>query len=409
MFSVVVSNTIAPSYQWCSNSVALPGETSSILVLSNVPGLTQTASFNVTIADGPCTISSSSAQLTVLRPPVIVTNPQPAWVCSNGAAMLNVLAGNFPIYQWCSNGVPIPGATNSTVTVPAGSYDVILANACGSVTSTTATVTAVSPVGLLAQPASQTVCQGGSAVFVAFPNDDSGPVAFQWRKNAVNIAGATHLFYSLTNVSDSDAGTYSCVMSNSCGAVTSSNATLTVTLCILVSTNGVWVPEGATAGFTVRLSGQPSGSLDVTTTRTVGATNLSVTGGGSIQFRGSNWNMPQPVTLSAALDADAVSESAVFTVSANGLSNVMVTAFEIDKDAPPEINSIEPQTNGFVQILVQGYPGSNYLLRAATNLALPVGQWTVISTNTTDTNGAFHFIIPDPLALPQRFFRASKP
>src|SRR3989442_15242819 len=51
-----------------------------------------------------------------------------------------------------------------------------------------------------------------------------------------------------------------------------------------------------------------------------------------LTFSPVNWNAPQTVRLAASLDPDAVNGSAVFTLASAGLTNVPVTAVEIDKD-----------------------------------------------------------------------------
>ena len=55
------------------------------------------------------------------------------------------------------------------------------------------------------------------------------PSTYQWRKNGVNINGATNSSFTISNATTSTAGTYSVVVTNSGGSVTSNNATLTVT------------------------------------------------------------------------------------------------------------------------------------------------------------------------------------
>ena len=91
--------------------------------------------------------SDESLHITVTPccvPPTIATQPSNVTVCSPNTGTLSVLAnGTAPIsYQWRFNGVDISGATNSSYTTSvSGNYDVIVTNACGTVTSTVATVT----------------------------------------------------------------------------------------------------------------------------------------------------------------------------------------------------------------------------------------------------------------------------
>ena len=53
------------------------------------------------------------------------------------------------------------------------------------------------------------------------------PLAYQWWFNGVSIPGANSAAVSITNAQLADAGGYSVVVSDGCGSVTSSVATLT--------------------------------------------------------------------------------------------------------------------------------------------------------------------------------------
>src|SRR5207237_8043162 len=109
------------------------------------------------------------------------------------------------------------------------------------------------------QPASQSVCQGSSASFSA---GASGPsLSFQWRKgttnlsNGGNISGATTATLAINPVSATNAGNYSVVVSNSCGSVTSSIATLTVGVTTATGPASTNNCPGTAATFTTTASG----------------------------------------------------------------------------------------------------------------------------------------------------------
>jgi glucose/arabinose dehydrogenase len=78
------------------------------------------------------------------------------------------------------------------------------------------------------QPQSITISQGNTATFSVTATGNPAPT-YQWRKGGANISGATSATYSISNVQPTHAGTYSVVVTNSAGSVTSNNATLTVT------------------------------------------------------------------------------------------------------------------------------------------------------------------------------------
>ena len=83
------------------------------------------------------------------------------------------------------------------------------------------------PPNITAQPASQTANQGASATFSVLVTG-TAPLSYQWRFNSSPIGGATTSAYTRSNIQPTDIGSYSVVVSNSAGTVTSSNATLSL-------------------------------------------------------------------------------------------------------------------------------------------------------------------------------------
>ncbi|OFX83089.1 MAG: hypothetical protein A2W99_13370 [Bacteroidetes bacterium GWF2_33_16] len=73
-------------------------------------------------------------------------------------------------------------------------------------------------------PQGVTTNTGGSATFTLTSNGNS----YQWRKDGIDITGATSSTYSIASVIEGDAGNYDCVVSNGNCEVTSNMATLTI-------------------------------------------------------------------------------------------------------------------------------------------------------------------------------------
>jgi len=76
------------------------------------------------------------------------------------------------------------------------------------------------------QPFGQSVYVSRPATFRVFATG-LAPLAYQWRRNGTNLAGATSSALQINNVQPSDAGAYSVVITNLLGAVTSAPAVLT--------------------------------------------------------------------------------------------------------------------------------------------------------------------------------------
>ncbi len=119
--------------------------------------------------------------------------------------------------------------------------------------------TPVAP-SLTVQPGSVTVTAGQAATF-SVSASGTAPISYQWRKNTVNISGATANSYTTPATSAADNGAkFDVVVSNSAGSMTSSQATLTVNSTPVAPTittqpANQTVTAGQTATFSVVAAG----------------------------------------------------------------------------------------------------------------------------------------------------------
>jgi Immunoglobulin I-set domain len=83
------------------------------------------------------------------------------------------------------------------------------------------------------------------------------PLAYQWRREGTNISGATSAALSLINVRPADAGSYTVVITNVDGIITSAVAVITVQLAPLITTQpqSQSTPAGRTITFAVTADG----------------------------------------------------------------------------------------------------------------------------------------------------------
>ena len=128
-------------------------------------------------------------------------------------------------YQWQLNGRSVAGATNTSYTATnAGIYTVLVSNVVGVVTSPSAALTLIPGFPtLVLPPTNQTVTPGNSATFTVQATG-SNTLYYQWLLNDGILPGATNTSFTTTN-----AGSYTVVVSNSVGVVTSAPpAVLTV-------------------------------------------------------------------------------------------------------------------------------------------------------------------------------------
>ena len=105
------------------------------------------------------------------------------------------------------------------------------------------------PPVIFGQPSNTSGFEGQTATF-AIDVTGAGPIAYQWRRNGTPIPGATSALYTtpaLTIAADNGA-TYSVVITNSVGTVTSTTATLTVVVAPPPAPAGVPPPTGGGGG-----------------------------------------------------------------------------------------------------------------------------------------------------------------
>lgn len=232
--SVVASGSGTLTYQWRKNGVNVTGATGATLTLSSVTA-TDSGTYNVRVGNSAGTVVSTNSVLSVEASPVIVEQPAPQYVSEGAPARFSVSVAAVPSasYQWRKNGVNIAGATGSSLSLlgvstgDVGTYSVVASNAVGSTSSAGATLGIAGPPIITRQPLSRAVYSRTNVTFSVTAVGSPTP-SYQWRKNGVNIAGATSATLQLKSVTRSDAGKYTVRVSNAIGWMISNAATLMV-------------------------------------------------------------------------------------------------------------------------------------------------------------------------------------
>jgi hypothetical protein len=195
---------------------------------------------SVTIHNPDGNQASLPGAFTFGGPPVIQVQPLSESVVVGSNAQFQVTAtGNGTLsYQWQFNGanllnlggisgVQTPMLTVSNlVNADAGSYQVLISNPYGTLVSTTAVLTVLSPPTVSA-PQKIAVGVGATADFYVTAGG-TPPFGYQWYQGVSPLAGATNPVLNFSSVQSSNAGQYTIVVTNIVGSVTSSQAMLTV-------------------------------------------------------------------------------------------------------------------------------------------------------------------------------------
>ena len=276
------------------NQIARLGPGSGpVLTLDDV-AVSDAGSYAVIVSSPYGSVTSSNAVLTVNLPPFIVGQPLSGTVGEGSNTVLTVTAsGTAPLfYQWFKEGAALAGAATTSYSVTnaqleqAGIYTAVVSNTFGTATSLGATLVVQRyPPAITAQPQSAMVMIGSNVSFSVAATGTT--LSYQWRKDGADIAGANAPGYSLTNLVLTDGGSYTVVITNPVGSVTSAVATLTVATppAIAVPPTNQWRTVGSNATFFVTATGTPTlryqwrrnGTNLVNGTRISGVTNPAVT------------------------------------------------------------------------------------------------------------------------------------
>lgn len=210
------------------------------LPISSISFTNTTAGGSQTCAILAVSGEAMAPQVNIAQQPQSVTNNVPA----QGATFRVVAMGAPPLaYQWSYSAsgaagtyTPLANQTASNLVLnavlqppQAGSYQVVVANGFGAVTSSAATLTVQRAPAIVQQPspANLTLFAGVSNTLSVVASG-ALPMTYSWRTNGVPVSGATSPSYTINSVQVSQSANYTVVVGNSYGSVTSSVVALTV-------------------------------------------------------------------------------------------------------------------------------------------------------------------------------------
>ena len=159
-FTVVSSGDASMRYQWRFDDAPVTnGTASTYTVVGAMPA--SAGAYDVVVSNAYGSVTSVVAQLTVLVPPSITTQPTNQTVVAGANLSFLVSAtGSSPMsYQWFFYNKPIPGATADTLSISnaepieAGTYALLITNTAGSTTSSNAYLKVLVPPTLVAPEA----------------------------------------------------------------------------------------------------------------------------------------------------------------------------------------------------------------------------------------------------------------
>ncbi|MGD0261571.1 MAG: immunoglobulin domain-containing protein [Verrucomicrobiota bacterium] len=277
------------------------------------------------------------------------------------------------------------------------------------------------PPEFISQPVSRNTNVGASVTFTVLV-DNPTPSYYQWRKEGLDIPGATDMSYLLSNVQLGDAGSYSVFVNNAVGGVTSSNAVLNVGIAPAITGQPVSlvVTQGQTATFTVTATGTPlnyfwkKGGAFITGATNSAYTIASVVAAsaatytcqvsnflGNVTSAGATLTVYSPPAITVQPVSQTIGISSNFTVSVTATGNPAL-AYQWSKDSTNLLGATaysytvtNAQTNdaGGYSVVVSNLLGSvtssvasiTLLYYAPSIVVQPAGQAVLVSSNFTLT------------------------
>lgn len=169
--------------------------------------------------------------------PSITVQPQSGITLWSGQNIyISLMAQGQPLnYQWRKDSQNLSGATGEGLQIldtqldQAGSYDVVISNSLGTVTSSGCNITVLPPVApvIVDQPQGGEVASGSSFIFTINATGYPTP-SYQWKFNGVEISGAISRGYNINDVQEAQVGDYSVKVYNAAGEVMSNIAHLSL-------------------------------------------------------------------------------------------------------------------------------------------------------------------------------------
>ncbi len=345
-------------YQWKLNGTNVAnvaghiiGATTNLLFIGNVQ-TTNAGNYTVVVTNITGAITSAPAVLNVTNiPPFITVQPVSQLVAVGSNVTLTVTAGGTaPLkYQWWFNTTNLlSGATNNVLKINnaqtnnSGSYTVVVTNLSPfAATSSPAILTVQGSPFIKTQPVGQTIAVSSNVTFNVIA-DGLKPLHYQWQMNGTNLVNETNLVngvkviirnatstnLTILNAQTNNSGSYTVVVMNIAGSVTSSNAILNVTNITPVITKQP-TNQTVVAGTNIKMIIAARGSPPLSYQWQVGGLNLvdgtNLINGIKVVTKGStttNLSISSAQTNNSGTYAVIVSNPGASTTSSNATLTV---------------------------------------------------------------------------------------
>ncbi|WP_221031127.1 immunoglobulin domain-containing protein [Actomonas aquatica] len=230
------------SVQWFKNNSALSGQTQTYISFDSATAA-NSGTYHAVVTNAFGSATSASITLTVGAgsggdTPQFTAGPAHLTTVKAGESLflsVQVTSNSTATYQWFKDAVALTGATGSSLSIDqataatAGDYHVVVTNAAGSATSSTATVVIQPPEPpvLRYHPSSKVVARYDSTLPLTVSAVGTAPLRYQWYRDGVALPGATS-FQLFLETLDSPEGSFTVVVTNDVGSAESDPAVIEV-------------------------------------------------------------------------------------------------------------------------------------------------------------------------------------
>ncbi|THU39269.1 hypothetical protein FAM09_12205 [Niastella caeni] len=335
---------------------------------------------------------------------VVVRNPQvtgtmPGARCGTGLVNLQAAASAGATLYWYDDAASTtPVNIGSSYTTPSITdtttyYVVAVEGVCES--PRTAIVATVNDrIAVTTQPIGQSVCMGSAVTFNIAATGSA--LTYQWRKDGVNIPGATTDAYTIANATGADAGDYDVVIKNPCGIIVSSVAILSVrssnnwvgTVSSDWNTAANWCGGVPVSTTDVMInSGTPfspvvNGTANARTLAIGSGATVTVNAGGTLNLYG---NFVSIGTFNAASGTVAFRGTANQVIAAMSAGTVIMNGAGVTLNGNMTVNNTLALTNGNISLGSYNIYLSNSATGSVASHLITNGTGSAICTNVTST------------------------
>lgn len=240
-FTVAAGGGTAPyTYQWKKDGANISGATGTTYTITEV-GESDEADYSCQVIDNVgATVTSDPATLTMIPAPTppdfaFVSQPVDQTVTVGHTFTLSAtIEGGTPpyVFDWhfpggSGNNGPHTSPVNNlnwVATVTQDWYVVVTDSLGAEITSDTATITVESDLAISSQTASPQIFEEGGELYLFVTASAGSPgYTYQWKKDGGGLAGQTATSIDITGITMADAGTYTCVVTDSASATVTSD------------------------------------------------------------------------------------------------------------------------------------------------------------------------------------------